>query len=350
MKPSHIHSILDVAREIRKRGNTFNPLFVGPPGVGKSFIVQQWCQKNNLPFIDLRAAYLENVDMIGFPQVTTVDGRQVTKHVTPEFWPAGGEGVLLMEEVNRGTTSVMNTFMQLLTDDKIHNYTFPKGWIKVGCINPETEQYDVNSMDAALKNRFQIFEIEYDKNDFISYMKAKGFDRSIVQFVESGLWQYSRPESIGNKAGDKYVSPRTIEQLNSVVQCGFPQEIEFNIYESVLGKNVGRSYYSFKNNERPVLYKDLVDEEKKSLKRLHEFANPNSYKNAQISITVSDIIDTNEITDELLAKVLLAIPTEQGYQLLRDLEFKRNDDKLLKRIVSSNPDVKKKYQETLNAK
>ena len=136
MTPETIFEILDVAMQIRKNGDVFNPLFVGPPGVGKSQIVQQWAKKNNLPFIDLRAAYLEAPDLIGFPSIETKsNNKKVTVHNIPEFWPEEGTtGVMLLEEPNRGTTSVLNTFMQLLTDRKVHKYTLPEGWIIVGCI------------------------------------------------------------------------------------------------------------------------------------------------------------------------------------------------------------------------
>ena len=42
MKPSDIMDIMDLAYRANEQGNILNPLFIGPPGVGKSHIIQQW--------------------------------------------------------------------------------------------------------------------------------------------------------------------------------------------------------------------------------------------------------------------------------------------------------------------
>lgn len=341
MKPSTIFDIMDLTRNVRKQGKVFNPLFVGPPGVGKSAIVQQWCRKNKLPFIDLRAAYLEAPDLIGFPTVSVVNGRQVTKHNPPEFWPSEGEGVIFLDEVNRGTTAVMNCFMQMLTDRKIHSIDIPDGWLIVSCINPENEHNDVNTMDSALKNRFQVFNVEYDKASFIEYMRLAMFDESVRLFVESGTWQYSKPEDVQeNTPGTKYNSPRTIEQLNNVVQAGIKEDMELMMYQAILGNNFGKAFYTFKHKEQPVLYRDLVNNATEAIRRLNKFSDPKAYKNGHISITIRDIVEQKKIEDALLAKVLLALPADQGKVLLSELEFVRKDSALTTRIFTDFKEVK----------
>src|SRR6267142_5363183 len=175
MKPNEIFDVLDLTRRAREINEVFNPMFVSPPGVGKSSIVQQWCKLNNLPFIDLRLAYFESTDLIGFPSVENRDGRQVTTHNIPDLWPMDPEweGVLLLEEPNRALPSTMNAVMQLLTDRKVHKYNLPKKALIVSCINPEDGLNDVQSMDPALRDRFEIFEVNYDKTAFIKHMKER---------------------------------------------------------------------------------------------------------------------------------------------------------------------------------
>lgn len=348
MKPSQIHDVLDLAMRATKNGDIFNPLFCGDAGLGKSSVIQQWCKKNSLPFIDLRGAYLESPDVIGFPSVTMENGRQITKHNLPEFWPITGSGVLLIEEPNRATTAVLNTFMQLLTDKKVHMYDFPQGWMIVGAINPENEHYDVNTMDTALKNRFVTFEVEYDKQTFLSYMKKNDWDKSIITFIDSNAWTYVKPENVAATPGAKFVSPRTFHQLNTALNAKVDSDLEYMIYASILGKNVGKSFYAWKNNEKPVLYSDLVNGPKGALKRLAQFADPNNYKNSQISITISDIIENKDITDDLLAQVVLVLPADQGPVLIKDLEYVRKDMQLLTRLCKNFPEVKKYFQDTLN--
>lgn len=336
-----------MARNARRNGDTFNPLFSGPPGIGKSQIVQQWCKENDLPFIDLRIALMEAPDLIGFPTVEERNGRQVTSHNIPDFWPYKGEGVLLLEEPNRGTTSVMNTLMQLLTDRKIHKYDLPEGWIIVSCINPEDSQYDVNTMDPALKDRFEIFEVEYDKETFVNHMRSSKWDQNIRMFVEAGAWEYRRPENIGATAGNKYLSPRTFSKLNAALKAGIDPEFEVTVYDSVLGRNVGTSFYAFLHNEQPVLYSDIVTNIKKACRKLNQFSDPKNYKSGHVAITISSIVEDGDISDDHLGEVFLSLPVDQGTRLVKELQFKRKDDNILERICDKFPEVKKHLKSTL---
>lgn len=346
---------MDLARRARKNGFKWNPMFVGAPGVGKSEIVQQWCKQNSLPFIDLRLAYMEACDLIGFPSVEKVNGRQVTAHNIPEFWPTEGEGVLLLEEPNRGNQSVLNACMQLLTDRKVHKYTLPEGWIIVSCINPEDDPTnDVNTMDTPLKDRFEFFYVNYDKQAFLEYMRENNYDDHIIMFVDSGAWQYSLPGNI-KVPGAKYISPRTISKLNAAMKSDIPRDEELMVYQSVLGDITGKSFYTFKYEQNPVTYHDLVNRKKASLTKLKKFADPNNYLSGYIGITIRSIVEDGGavdggITDELLKEVLLTLPADQGPALLRELEFKRKDNGIFERMLQKYPELKEYFQAVLSYK
>jgi len=356
MKPSEIFSVLDLAMQARKNGHNFNPLFVGPPGIGKSEIVQQWCNERNLPFIDLRAAYLEAPDLIGFPILEKINGKLRTVHGTPEFWPDTGAGVILLEEPNRGTNSVMNTFMQLLTDRKVHMYTLPEQWIIVGCINPESEEFDVNTMDPALKNRFEEFRVEYDATTFIKFMKEADWDQRIINFVHGGFWNFVNPEQVAANPGAKYISPRSFSKLNAALKANLTSHdelIQMTVIESILGKNYGMQFFNFISKEAPVFVKDLLEDAKAALLRLRRFANPEDYKNGHISMFVEDVKRNHvQVNDALLAEILVCLPSDQSVFLLRELSHLRNlkPNALLDKMCSEHKAVKKYLQSNLKAK
>ena len=349
MKPNQIFSVLDLSLRARKMGKVFNPLFVSNAGIGKSEIVKQWAKNHNLPVIDLRAALLEAPEVVGYPIVQTVDGRQRMHYATPSMWPDHGEGVIFIDEVNRGTTSVLNAFMQLLTDRKIHEYSLPEGWIIVAAINPENEMYDVNTMDTALKDRFEIFEVSYDKTSFLEYAKSENWNRYLIMFVESGLWSYSNPEDIGNVEGAKYIAPRTLSKLNTAMAAGFDKnaELEYTVFESILGKNTGRAFYNFIYKEYPVLFSDLTRNLKESLELLEKYSDPKNYKASYIALTIKSLVDEKMNDLELLSKVVLAIPADQGVTLIRELSFVLKNDNLQKELVKVYPKVKKHLGENL---
>lgn len=355
MKQTDIFLIMDLAKRARENGDNFNPLFSGPPGVGKSQIVQQWAEKNNYPLIDIRPAYFEAPDMIGYPTVEVRNGRQITIHNTPEIWPDPKElpfGVLLLEEVNRAQPSTMNALMQLLTDRKVHNYKLPEGWIIAACINPDNGANDVNHMDSALKDRFEIFNIEYDKKTFTSYMNDKNWDIGIVQFIESNSWIFKNPEDIGNVEGSKYLSPRSWSKANSAIKAGIPEELEYQVYQELLGQNTGKAFFSFRKDEIPVTYEDLLTKEKESLGRLKKYSNPENLKNAQLSITIRSMIENAKevnANDDILIKVALTLPADQATSMISNIEYKLElkAGSIFERICKKDENALKYFKYTL---
>jgi len=334
MKPSQIKKVLDIALKVRlenaKRGygEEFNPLFVGAPGLGKSKIVQEWIKENNYYWFDLRGAYLEAPDLIGMPKDVNQNGELRTVHVLPDYLPKKQDrpGVLLIEEPNRANRQVMNALMQLLTDRKIHKYELPDDWIIVGCINPDNSEYDVNTMDAALKDRFRIFYIDYDKESLIKYAESKKWDKILIEYIRS-IFKYKTPEELADNPTAKYVSPRSLASLNSILQVldeNTPKELEFSLIESCVGTSIASEFFAFKHDKTPVLYQDLVNNTSKALYLLEKYSNPDHYENALISITIDSILNEGQdIKNTLLIKVLEVIPADQCAKLIQGLEYKR---------------------------
>lgn len=358
MKPSRITDVLDLAMNARKLGKNLNPLFAGAAGIGKSEICQLWVEKQRkrnpkFGFIDLRIAYLEAPDFVGFPgESTDKDGRIRSSHRLPEFWPTDedSEGLLLLEEPNRGTTAVMNCLMQLLTDRKVHNYTLPKGWIIAAAINPESSEYDVNSLDAALKNRFAIFEVEYDHNTFCSFMEEKEWCTHIQHFVKSGTWTYKDASVLAKDS--VYISPRTWSQLNAAHSAGALEDKQVHriFVSSILGKDIGNEFWKFVHDDAPVMAEDLLKSKKKAISKLKDQSKPDSYQGDKIALTVESIIKNyggikaseSEIDEQTMVEVAKIISSDQAVNLLKGCGLKSHNGNItdfFKEFCKRHPDL-----------
>lgn len=348
MKVNKIFDVMDLARRARSNGKVFNPLFVSAPGLGKTEITQQWAKEKNLRSIVMTLSSYDPTDFKGYPNIQLINGRQRQSFATPDFWPDEGEGVIILEELNRAPAAIMQCILSL-TDSRrgFDGYRLPEGWMVVGCINPEGGEYDVTSMDPALKDRFEMFNVTYDKPVFLNYMKNQNWHKDLINFVESGLWVYKSPEEIGNTPGSKYVGPRTLSKIATVLEAGFDNELELELYETELGRNVAKDFYNFRYNESPVMMNDLNKNLKASLKKLKQYSNPDNYKNGMISLTVRDIVEENTITDEVLIQVVKVIPVEQSTVLVREIEFKRDDKTILQRICKADTEIKELLKSVL---
>jgi hypothetical protein len=359
MKPIMIKKILDLAVQARNNGDIYNPMFTGDAGLGKSAVCQQWvadqrAEDPNFGFLDLRIAYLESPDLIGFPEmVYDADGVPRTVHSLPNFWPTSGKGLLLIEEPNRGTTGVMNCLMQLLTDYKVHQYTLPKGWIVASCINPDSAEYDVNAMDAALRNRFVEYDIEYDHNTFVDYMETRGFHQNVIMFVKSGAWIFKDTKAIGRDG--KYISPRTWAQMNAVEQSGIAKnrEMHHTTSMSILGKDIGKEYHKFIFDESPVLAKDLLDNLENAIDKLKKQSDPSEYRGDMIGITLESICKNyvphleddhklGKVGEGTMVRVAMTIPSDQAVNLIKQCgatHYGSGVGEYFKRLTTQYPEL-----------
>ena len=359
MKPSHISSVLDLALKASEISEVVNPMFTGDAGLGKSQIVQQWVAKQResdpaYGFLDLRIAYLEAPDLIGFPETgKDANGVERTCHRLPEFWPTSGRGLILLEEPNRGTTGVMNCLMQLLTDRKVHNYTLPPGWMIAACVNPDSSEYDVNTMDAALKDRFEEFEIEYDALTFMEFMEAKNWEAGIQRFIGNGIWVYKTPKEIGQNG--KYISPRTWSKVNAAERAGLSQNnrmLHRITVCGILGKDIGNEYHSYCFDQAPVTAQEILKDRKGAFKRLKEHCSQDSYRGDMIPVTVDTIIKAyggkkdkctpEQIDEDTMVEVAKIIPADQTANLIKGCGYavaKGRMSDFLNQFVKDHPEL-----------
>lgn len=357
MKPSNIPAVLDLAYEARKQGRTINPIFTGEAGLGKSEITQYWVKKMRdknpkFGFVDLRIAYMEAPDLIGLPVEEVINGLGRTRHFLPEFWPTDGEGLILLEEPNRGTTGVMNCLMQLLTDFKVHNYTLPPGWMIAACINPDSSEYDVNTMDAALKDRFVEYEVEFDHMSFLDYIEEANWHESVRMFVGSGIWTYKTTKEIGKDG--KYISPRTWSKVNAAEMAGVNKNRALHriTVQSILGKDIGNEYHKFCYDSAPVTASDILKDKDAAFKRLKLQSDPSTYQGDMIAATVESIekaygglskdCKKDQIDEDTMAAVAKIIPADHAVNLIKSCGYKQSKGQItnfFKEFTVRHPDL-----------
>lgn len=355
MKVSDIPKILDLASAANERGEIFVPLFVGEAGIGKSSGTQQWVsaqdakykKEGGFGFIDLRLAYYEGPDMVGAPySFKDDDGVMRTGNSLPNFWPTKGRGLILFEEPNLGNSMIQNTMMQILTDRKVGpHYKLPPGWVLAGAMNPFTSKYDTNAMSAALLNRFQMFDIDFDWKTFLFYAEKNNWHKNVIQFLKSGMWVYKKPEQIAEE--DKYVSPRTWDRMSAAEFAGASETEELRglhkiVSESTLGPSIGRQYWTSCWDEAPVMADDLIRDKKTSLKKIKDQCKAGSYSGDKLNITIESIAakydgwykDRKDKKGEMLPQapdtideatlidVLKLIPGDQAVNLMNSTLYK----------------------------
>lgn len=156
-------------------------LLEGPTGIGKSEMVAAVARSLGIQTVVLDLSLLEPPDLVGLP---VIDGGR-TRYAPPAVLPTDGEGILMLEELNRAERYIQQPALQLLTARRLHEYTLPPGWSTCAAINPETGDYQVTPLDPALRARFLNFKVRAERASWLVWAEGHGVHHAIVDLVRA---------------------------------------------------------------------------------------------------------------------------------------------------------------------
>ncbi len=148
--------------------NNRNVLFEGKHGVGKTALISQGFERNGLKWLYFSGATLDPwVDFVGVPkEKTDENGRTWLDLVRPRHFEYDEVEAIFMDELNRTSKKVRNALMELIQFKSINGKKMNNLRMVWGAVNPdddEDEKYDVEPMDPAQLDRFQIqIDIPYN--------------------------------------------------------------------------------------------------------------------------------------------------------------------------------------------
>lgn len=234
MKPTRLNSVLESLLTQRW------PAFIwGPPGVGKSSVVQQIAARKGLPVVDLRASLLDPTDLRGIPSID--NGRAVW--CPPAFLPDASQppGVLFLDEINAAPPLVQASLYQLVLDRRVGEYVLPPGWWIVAAGNRQQDRAVTFRMSSALANRFVHLDMETDVDDWRAWALARRIDPLVLSFI--GV----RPALLLGEPGETqaYPTPRSWEMASDVMSAmGGPKEAG-DVLPGVVGQGAAVEFAAF---------------------------------------------------------------------------------------------------------
>jgi hypothetical protein len=224
-----VNHIISNNRYLQAKGMTPTAIeIVGESGIGKTSSVIQIAKENNLDFVKLNLAQIEELgDLIGFPKeeyqiyktITTDDkahlnfttaqiGKKIAKWVdkaTLEFylklgfkatgasrmgysapeWIANKKkgGILLLDDWNRADTRFIQAIMELVDRQTYISWKLPQDWHIILTANPDNGEYMVNSIDSAQKTRYITANLEFDKDIWAVWAEEVGIDSRCINFL-----------------------------------------------------------------------------------------------------------------------------------------------------------------------
>ena len=238
-------------------------------GIGKTSAIQQIAEEENLQYVKLNLAQLEELgDLVGFPvkefQIQNAEGKTIwvneaqlaaatskgykiigkrMSHAAPEWIQGKTEGgILCLDDYSRADHRFLQACMELIDKQEYISWKLPKNWHVVLTTNPDNGDYNVTSMDIAQKTRFISVEIDFDVNVWAKWAEKVGIDSRCINFL------LMNPEAITQS-----VNPRSITTFfNSISSIQkFEDELPLiqMIGEGSVGDEVASLFTMFINNK-----------------------------------------------------------------------------------------------------
>lgn len=161
---------------------TVRPVFIwGPPGVGKSSLVEQFASSLGLECVALLGSQLAPEDLIGIPKI---EG-EVSRFYPPSMIVREREFVLFIDELNIASQEIQKAFYSLILDKRIGEYRLPPGSIIIGAGNRAHDAALAKAMPSALVNRMVHVHLKASHREWLEWAQAQGIHRWVLDYVRT---------------------------------------------------------------------------------------------------------------------------------------------------------------------
>jgi len=238
------------------------PVFIwGPPGIGKSALVEQFASDVALDCVSLLGSQLAPEDLIGVPKI--IDDRSV--FCPPRMIARDTPYLLFVDELNACSFEVQKAFYSLINDRRLGEYRLPAGSVVVGAGNRAHDQAIVKPMSSAMMNRMLHVELKPTARDWLSWAYSVGIHEWIIRYVET------RPDHLyiaPPKTEETFTTPRAWHILSDALRSYGPtittEEMEM-LAAGCLSAQHARSFAAFIKQIEGNLRVDLVLQGKQPL-------------------------------------------------------------------------------------
>jgi MoxR-like ATPase len=204
LKPSEIIDFLLHIAPVR-------PVFIwGPPGIGKSALVEQFARSVGLTCVSLLGSQLAPEDLIGVPRIE--DG--VSRFCPPAQIARKEPYCLFLDELNACSQEVQKAFYSLINDRRIGDFVLPAGSIVIGAGNRAQDAAIVKPVSSALINRMVHVQLRPDSADWLAWAGAAAIHALVLDYIRlrpDHLW--SKPQ----KHEEPFSTPRAWHILSDAL-------------------------------------------------------------------------------------------------------------------------------------
>ena len=220
-------------------------LLMGPPGVGKTQIMEQIARECDLPLVSYTITHHTRQSAIGLPfireknyggktySVTEYTMSEIIASVYDRMEETGKqEGILFIDEINCVSETLAPTMLQFLQCKTFGNQKVPAGWVIVAAGNPPEYNKSVREFDIVTLDRVKKISVEADFPVWKEFAYAQKIHGAIISYLEIRQENFCRIETTVD--GKRFVTPRGWQDLSEMLYVY--EELGITIDQEVVGQ------------------------------------------------------------------------------------------------------------------
>ncbi len=182
-----IRDCKDIITTVVKSGTTrLSPMLWGPPGIGKSSLVEQAARDLGIGFKSVIAHLYQPVDVLGFPFLHPETHKQEygPPTVFPDAERDGDRGLFFIDEIPNCVPAMQSAWGIIILERSTKHYKFPPGWFMICAGNNATDRAGSSRLISAVENRVTHYNVVPELEEFFSYAIARAFNPTIMGFLK----------------------------------------------------------------------------------------------------------------------------------------------------------------------
>jgi len=230
-------------RLIKDTQPTLRPLCIeGPPGGGKTSVVEQCAKELELPIITKHLPTML-VEDFGVPDINTTP----MAYKVPGWFPDAADpatpeaGILLFDDRNQADASLQKVLANITQARELHGHKLPRGWRVMSTGNRQSDRAGSNRVLSHLRDRESVLELETHLDDWCAYAMDQGCAPEVVTFLRfrPGLLHDFDPQR------DVSPTPRSwLEGVSPLVGVLSP-ETEYEYFKGTVGEGAAAEFSGF---------------------------------------------------------------------------------------------------------
>ena len=241
MSESRTVTALQAKKSLLKAFRVKRPLFLwGPPGIGKSELVEGIANDLGGLMIDLRLGQMEPTDIRGIPfynkDIGKMDWAPPVELPDEEMAKDYPVVVLFLDELNSAAPSVQSAAYQLILNRRIGKYRLPDNVVMVAAGNRESDKGVTYRMPTPLANRFIHQEMKVDFASWQEWAVNNKIHKDVVgylSFAKQDLYDFDAKSS-----SRAFATPRSWTFVSELLAEGDDDDTTMNLIAGTVGEGL----------------------------------------------------------------------------------------------------------------